>query len=395
MTKERFKLTKKIIGLCLLVFLTGCQSPANINQEQEVNETKEKFIERKEITSQLTNSDIYNINSYLGDLNSSGFRTYDKENPDHDQLLNLGFWLYVYDGMDKVEYEEVNGLYYDVFPYEEFNEKINRYLDCELEKKGNEEWLFQDDKYYHPSLATGYSRGTVTQVDRVFDNGDGSFLVEGSVYRFEPSMEYNIYEQYLQPKSTWTTSMESELIATVAATIVYSEQLEHYVIDEYTSNYFNTYTEVSNDDTVSNDVVKEDETEEVINYLTIISESAGEELRQLVIALMEGDYDTLNQLPLTIKENSIPYYTKLRGTADNQTLISTIDLYLTLLEEMARPDYEYRFTLSNQYDRDYFMQMLGKATQIIEIYEEVSGDTYGIGRSQVDLIYREYPELFN
>lgn len=142
--------------------------------------------------------------------------------------------------MDKVDFEEVDGRYYDVFPYEAFNEKINRYFDCEVEKKGNEEWLFQQEKYYHPSLERGYELSTVVQVSRIFDNGDGSFLVEGSIYSFESSMEHNRYDQYLQPKSTWTASMESELIGNVTATMIYSNKLNHYVIDKYQTNYFNS-----------------------------------------------------------------------------------------------------------------------------------------------------------
>ena len=133
----------------------------------------------------------------------------------------------------------------------------------------------------------------------------------------------------------------------------------------------------------------------MISYLENISSCAGEGIRQLVIAIVENDYETINQLILNIKEESIPYYTDLRGATNNQTLISTIDLYLTLLEDMARPDYEYRFIISNQYDREYLVQMIDKATQIIEMYEDVSEDSYGFGRSQVDLIYREYPFLFN
>ena len=378
---------KVILGLSLIGLLSGCQLLPDEAQEQKAIETEETIIERKEITGQLTNSDIYNINAYLSDLGNSGFKSYDKENLDHNQLLNLGFWLYVYDGMDKVDHEEVDGRYYDVFIYEAFNEKINRYFDCELEKKGNDEWLFQDNKYYHPSLDMGYDLNTVIQVNRVFNNGDDSFLVEGSIYRFESSMEYNIYEQYLQPKSTWTTSMDSELIGTASVKFVYSERLNHYVIDEYTSNYLNSNTEISNVE------VEEPETLELINYLTSISESAGEELRQLFISLEEGDYETINNLIFKIKEESIPYYTEVRDSTNNQTLISTINLYLDLLDSMIGPDYEYRFTFLNTYDRQYAIEMVEKADEIVKIYEEASGDTYGIGRSQIELIYQEYPFL--
>ena len=205
------EMIKKILVACLLLTLIGCQTSmeeveekdGHSKQEQdELKESNEEVSERKEITGKLTNSDLYNLNVYLSDLSNSRFETYNKENLDHDQLLELGFWLYVYEGMDKVENEEIDGVYYDIFNYEEFNQKIHRFFDCELEKKGNNEWLFQDNNYYHPSLGTGYMLNDVIQVNRIFDNGDGSFLVEGLVYRFESSMDSNIYEQYLQPKST-------------------------------------------------------------------------------------------------------------------------------------------------------------------------------------------------
>ena len=384
---------KRVCMLLLLLSgmsLSGCQSSTKILQDQEgLHEQTQEVIERKEITGQLINSDLYKVNLYLSDLSNSRFTSYDEENPNYDQLLDLGFWLFVYEGMDKVDYEEVDGIYYDVFPYDDFNEQLNQYFDCQLEKKGNDEWLFIDNKYYHPSSPMGYNINTVTQVDRIFDNGDGSFLLEGSIYRFDSSMEENIYEQYLQPKSTWVPSMQSELIGTLTANLVFSDRLNHYVIENYTTNYFNSTAETSTSE------VKEEAPIELISYLENISSCAGEEIRQLVIAIVENDYETINQLILNIKEVNIPYYTDLRGATNNQTLISVIDLYLTLLEDMARPDYEYRFILSHQYDREYLVQMIDKATQIIEMYEDVSDDSYGFGRSQVDLIYREYPFLFN
>ena len=151
------EMIKKILVACLLLTLIGCQTSTeeveekdgHSKQEQdELKESNEEVSERKEITGKLTNSDLYNLNVYLSDLSNSRFETYNKENLDHDQLLELGFWLYVYEGMDKVENEEIDGVYYDIFNYEEFNQKINRFFDCELEKKGNNEWLFQDNNYY-------------------------------------------------------------------------------------------------------------------------------------------------------------------------------------------------------------------------------------------------------
>ena len=274
------EMIKKILVACLLLTLIGCQTSmeeveekdGHSKQEQdELKESNEEVSERKEITGKLTNSDLYNLNVYLSDLSNSRFETYNKENLDHDQLLELGFWLYVYEGMDKVENEEIDGVYYDIFNYEEFNQKINRFFDCELEKKGNNEWLFQDNNYYHPSLGTGYMLNTVTQVDRIFDNGDGSFLVEGLVYRFESSMDSNIYEQYLQPKSTWSASMESELIGTVTTTIVYSYKLNHYVLEDYQANYYPSNEWVASE-SINNELLLYSYKNEYINKLNSVEE---------------------------------------------------------------------------------------------------------------------------
>lgn len=274
------EMIKKILVACLLLTLIGCQTSmeeveekdGHSKQEQdELKESNEEVSERKEITGKLTNSDLYNLNVYLSDLSNSRFETYNKENLDHDQLLELGFWLYVYEGMDKVENEEVDGVYYDIFNYEEFNQKIHRFFDCELEKKGNNEWLFQDNNYYHPSLGTGYMLNTVTQVDRIFDNGDGSFLVEGLVYRFESSMDSNIYEQYLQPKSTWSASMESELIGTVTTTIVYSYKLNHYVLEDYQANYYPSNEWVASE-AINNELLVYSYKNEYINKLNSVEE---------------------------------------------------------------------------------------------------------------------------
>ena len=274
------EMIKKVLVACLLLTLIGCQTSmeeveekdGHSKQEQdELKESNEEVSERKEITGKLTNSDLYNLNVYLSDLSNSRFETYNKENLDHDQLLELGFWLYVYEGMDKVENEEIDGVYYDIFNYEEFNQKINRFFDCELEKKGNNEWLFQDNNYYHPSLGTGYMLNTVTQVDRIFDNGDGSFLVEGLVYRFESSMDSNIYEQYLQPKSTWSASMESELIGTVTTTIVYSYKLNHYVLEDYQANYYPSNEWVASE-SINNGLLLYSYKNEYINKLNSVEE---------------------------------------------------------------------------------------------------------------------------
>lgn len=235
---------KVILLLTIIIGLSGCQSTNQDEGLESENQVVEQ--ERKEITDNLTNTDCFNINSYLSNLSNVSLKDYNSENPDHDQLLKFGYWLNVFSGLGEVSYEEVDGKTYDVFGYDSFNEKINQYFDVQLEKKGNSEWLFQENKFYHPSIAMGYSINTVTQLDRIFDNGDGSFLIEGSIYEFEPSMEEDLSIQYLQPKSTWTSSMESKLVGTITAKMSYSDRLNQYVIDNYQANYFD-HNEVLND----------------------------------------------------------------------------------------------------------------------------------------------------
>lgn len=257
---------KKLLGLCLCVLLVGCQSPADPNRDKgdngkvgtETLNVENTFVERKEITQQITNKDLKKVNMYLSDLSNSGFQHYNKEAVDNDALLNLGYWLFVYDGMDKVTNEEVEGISYNVYDYDDFNDKLNRYFDFEIDKKGNSEWKFQNNKFYYPSIDTGYDINKVTQVERVFDNGDNSFLIEASIYKFESSMEYDAFEQYVQPKSTWTATMESELIATITTTVVYSEKLDRYVLGEYQTEYLSSQQHLNEDEYVDTSGVKAD-----------------------------------------------------------------------------------------------------------------------------------------
>lgn len=148
------EMIKKVLVACLLLTLVGCQrirdevveKLGDFKQEQgELKESpKEKEVkERKEITGELTNSDLYDLNGYLSKLSNSGFEVYHQENPNQDQLLNLGFWLYAYEGTANVESKEIDGVYYDVLNYEAFNQKINQFFDCELKKKGMRNGYFK------------------------------------------------------------------------------------------------------------------------------------------------------------------------------------------------------------------------------------------------------------
>lgn len=270
----------------------------NLNSSETILEEStvqlEEDVKHKDIIKQLTNEEIHDVNVYLSQLSSMKLETYQQQQPDHEVLLNVGFWLNVFDGMKDVTFKEVDGQYYDVFNYEEFNEKINRYFDYKLEKKGTDEWLFLNNKYYHPSFPTGYALDTVTQLESVVDNRDSSFLIEASIYQFEPSMEIDLYSQYLQPKLTWTSSMESKLIGSVTATINYSKRLNHYVIEEYQANYIN-----------NNQVVDETNTFTIAQAINYAKEHYGENEDTLYFIGDQVEYDEHGKKYYTITLKSL------------------------------------------------------------------------------------------
>ncbi len=193
--------------------------------------------EKKEITDRLTNEDFYRANHYFSRLNETGMSTYQEGVTTHEELLNLAYWLYVGEG-GEVNHELLNETYYDVIPYDNFNEQISLYFDHELEKKGSATWGFQEDNYYQPALECGFLSSNFTQVDRVFEIEEDRFLVEGTIYRFDPAMVDYSYFEYLQPKSTWQPAMDSELIGNMVAVLKPAAQGERLVIESYETNYF-------------------------------------------------------------------------------------------------------------------------------------------------------------
>lgn len=247
---------KKLI--CLIIgtlLLSGCQpvlkgieevvdskiktSPKTEITEEKPEITEEKptiLEEKKEITDRLTNEDFYRANHYFSRLNETGMSTYQEGVTTHEELLNLAYWLYV--GGGEVNHELLNETYYDVIPYDNFNEQISLYFDHELEKKGSATWGFQEDNYYQPALECGFLSSNFTQVDRVFEIEEDRFLVEGTIYRFDPAMVDYSYFEYLQPKSTWQPAMDSELIGNMVAVLKPAAQGERLVIESYETNYF-------------------------------------------------------------------------------------------------------------------------------------------------------------
>ena len=248
---------KKLI--CLIIgtlLLSGCQpvlkgieevvdskiktspKPEITEEKPEITEEKPTILEeKKEITDRLTNEDFYRANHYFSRLNEPGMSTYQEGVTTHEELLNLAYWLYVGEG-GEVNHELLNETYYDVIPYDNFNEQISLYFDHELEKKGSATWGFQENNYYQPALECGFLSSNFTQVDRVFEIEEDRFLVEGTIYRFDPAMVDYSYFEYLQPKSTWQPAMDSELIGNMVAVLKPAAQGERLVIESYETNYF-------------------------------------------------------------------------------------------------------------------------------------------------------------
>ncbi len=170
---------KKLI--CLIIgtlLLSGCQpvlkgieevvdskiktSPKTEITEEKPEITEEKptiLEEKKEITDRLANEDFYRANHYFSSTYQEGVTT-------HEELLNLAYWLYVGEG-GEVNHELLNETYYDVIPYDNFNEQISLYFDHELEKKGSATWGFQEDNYYQPALECGFLSSNFTQGERL------------------------------------------------------------------------------------------------------------------------------------------------------------------------------------------------------------------------------------
>lgn len=301
--KGEIKVFKILVSLCILIVLSGCQYLKKVDEstekpvpqvevevgaeteEIETPPTESGVVNREEITDQLTNQELLQLNKYFSHLQNGYFLSYDSESPDYEALLELGFWLFVFDYNAQVNNLEMDGTSYNVYEYNDFNAKINEYFDVQLPKEAVGNWLFIDNCYYYPHLGMGYSLNTVIQTERIFNNGDESFIFEGSIHQFESEMGDDHYDQYLQPKSTWSSSMESQLIGTVTATIVYSERLNQYVIENYETTL--VYT--------NNDGMDYPETNDLMSEETqIITE---QEFTEEYIIDEEYAINQINQLP--------------------------------------------------------------------------------------------------
>ena len=276
----------KLFYTLAVILLVGCQPIKFEKSEDSIKETEEteNSVEKTEVTDNLTNEELYQANFYFSSLSDYGFREYDAVTTTNEELLNFASWLYLGDG-GTVDHETMDGIYYDVFKYEDFNEKINLYFNRDLEKQGTATWGFQDDKFYRPALESGSLASIVTQVDRAYDNGDGSFLVEGTIYRYDPAMVNYSYTEYLQPKSTWQPAMECELIGNMKAILRSPKDTERLVIDSYKTTYvayeyseeFSAQEEPAQEESVQEESVQEEKVyskDEINNILISLDKGA-------------------------------------------------------------------------------------------------------------------------
>lgn len=134
--------------------------------------------------------------------------------------------------------------------------------------------------------------------------------------------------------------------------------------------------------------------EDVIVQLEYISSLAGQDLGDVLYAFLEQKYDRLEEILSLIKNDRVLTATAIVEKETDPIILEATNLYLELIQAMLLPDYD-TFSLNDQSNQKYVVDLLNQANDVIEIYEKYSHDSYGFGRSQVDLIYREYPFLFN
>ncbi|HAX72340.1 MAG TPA: hypothetical protein DCY20_02315, partial [Firmicutes bacterium] len=182
-----------ILSLTMLFFgLVACENKTESNDVVEIpTENQELEVKKEDITSTLTNDKLTEVNTYLSELSSIRFETYNKD-IEIEELLNLGFWQFIFHERDAIGSEVLDETYYNTYNKQLMNEKIQQFFDYELPTVEVGDWFEKDGILYKTENARGYSLDTVSQVDRVFDNGDGTYLIEFSMYQFIPSMEEDL-----------------------------------------------------------------------------------------------------------------------------------------------------------------------------------------------------------
>ena len=134
--------------------------------------------------------------------------------------------------------------------------------------------------------------------------------------------------------------------------------------------------------------------EDVIVQLEYISSLAGQDLGDVLYAFLEQEYDRLEEILSLIKNDRVLTATAIVEKAADPIILEATNLYLELIQDMLLPDYD-TFSLNDQSNQKYVVDLLKQANDVIEIYEKYSHDLYGTGRNNLDWIYDLYPFLLD
>lgn len=134
--------------------------------------------------------------------------------------------------------------------------------------------------------------------------------------------------------------------------------------------------------------------EDVIVQLEYISSLAGQDLGDVLYAFLEQKYDRLEEILSLIKNDRVLTATAIVEKETDPIILEATNLYLELIQAMLLPDYD-TFSLNDQSNQKYVVDLLKQANDVIEIYEKYSHDLYGTGRNNLDWIYDLYPFLLD
>lgn len=134
--------------------------------------------------------------------------------------------------------------------------------------------------------------------------------------------------------------------------------------------------------------------EDVIVQLEYIPSLAGQDLGDVLYAFLEQEYARLEEILSLIKNDRVLTATAIVEKENDPIILETTNLYLELIQAMLLPDYD-AFSLNDQSNQEYVVDLLNQANDVIEIYEKYSHDLYGTGRNNLNSIYDLYPFLLD
>ena len=90
----------------------------------------------------------------------------------------------------------------------------------------------------------------------------------------------------------------------------------------------------------------------------------------------------------------IEWINERKESITDEVLVEAVHLYLDFLTKMTAIDAE-TFYFYDAEQRQYIVDRYNQAKQLVEMYEEVSGNSEGNGRREIGLTYGENPFLSN